>query len=75
MCDDSEGLGVSKILSDPEYLKLFGYGPAAEAAKKAELEKKAEKEKEAAKENGSVSNGVDSTPSAVAPTDTGVVAV
>jgi hypothetical protein len=34
LCDDSEGLGVGQILSDPQYLKFFGYGPAAEKKKK-----------------------------------------
>jgi hypothetical protein len=45
--DDSEGLGVSKILTDPQYLKKFGYGPAAEAPKKTEEPKEEAKEAEA----------------------------
>jgi len=40
LCDESEGLGVGKILSDPEYLKFFGYGPAAEKQKKEDDEAK-----------------------------------
>ena len=45
MCDESEGLGVGKILSDPDYLKFFGYGPAAEQNKKEEGEAEAAVEK------------------------------
>jgi len=33
VCDDSEGPGAAKVLNDPEYLKFFGYGSAAEAPK------------------------------------------
>jgi len=47
LCDDSEGLGVGKVLSDPEYLKHFGYGSGAAAPTK----KKAATEEEA-KTNG-----------------------
>jgi hypothetical protein len=46
LCDDSEGLGVGKILSDPEYLKYFGYGPAVEAKKKEEESAKSEESAE-----------------------------
>jgi hypothetical protein len=41
LCDDSEGLGVGKILSDPEYLQHFGYGPLVEQRKKDEEASKA----------------------------------
>ena len=57
LCDDSEGLGVGKVLSDPEYLKLFGYGPAAEPPKKNDEEAKATEKtaaEDAPKENGTV---------------------
>lgn len=70
LCDDSEGLGVAKILSDPEYLKLFGYGPAAEAEKKKEL---AEKEAAAAKENGTALKGANGSTD-VPPTAAGITA-
>jgi len=33
VCDDSEGPGAAQVLNNPEYLKLFGYGPAVETPK------------------------------------------
>jgi hypothetical protein len=54
LCDDSEGLGVGKVLSDPEYLKHFGYGPAVEQPKREAEEGKANgvAAETAPKENG-----------------------
>jgi hypothetical protein len=33
LCDDSEGLGVGKVLSDPTSQRLFGYIPEEESKK------------------------------------------
>ena len=52
MCDDSEGLGVAQVLTDPQYLKHFGYGPAAEQPKPKTTEVSATSEAVAPNANG-----------------------
>jgi len=55
LCDNSEGLGVGQILSDPEFLKFFGYGPAVQKKQDKAVEKDEISEK--VPENVSTTNG------------------